>query len=505
GGPGPGAAAAHPPAPPGARGGRGGGPRPPVAARPRAAAPGPALAAALCCGALLVPAAPALAVPGLPAASPGVPATGPATGATGATGATAGATAGAVRPGAGPSGGTDPGALPVIAQIRTADRTEGCVKPSEKETDRMPWAQTFLRPETAWQLGRGAGVTVAVVGSGVDPSSGVLGERLTPGPREFGTGASTRDCVGHGTFLAGLIAARHRDGVGFAGIAPEARILAVAVTDDAGNTTAALLAKGVRDAADGGARVIAVALPLPGGDADVAGAVRYADSKGALVVAPAGPDQNGSAAVPAPAGVLTVSDLGPNGAPPGGGSDAGGAGGSGGTGQAASLGQVAGGTGGTGGGAGRVDLVAPGAAMMSVGPGGKGYFTGSGPSFAAAEVAGTAALVLGYRPDLAPAQLKDRLTSTAYHPGTALPDPRLGYGTVDPAAAVGAPAPAAAAPAALPAPVATALRPPPPDDAGRQAVVTALAVLTGVALVTGTALVCTAGRRRTWRPGRWQV
>ncbi|WP_234322837.1 hypothetical protein, partial [Streptomyces sp. NRRL S-350] len=38
-----------------------------------------------------------------------------------------------------------------------------------------------------------------------------------------------------------------------------------------------------------------------------------------------------------------------------------------------------------------------------------------------------------------------------------------------------------------------------------QAVLTAAGVLTAVALVTGTALVCTAGRRRAWRPGRWQA
>ncbi|MBV6700389.1 S8 family serine peptidase [Kitasatospora aureofaciens] len=468
-----------------------GGPaRPRPAARIRRAGPASAVTAVLCCAVLLVPAAPAAAAP--------PPGTSAATG--------------TARPGAAPSGGADSGALPVIGQSRAAGRTDGCVKPSDKGTDRMPWAQTFLRPEAAWQLSRGAGVTVAVVGSGVDPASGVLGDRLVPGPREYGDGDSTRDCVGHGTFLAGLIAARRQDGVGFAGIAPEARILAVAVTDSAGNTTAALLAKGIRDAADGGARVIAVALPVQAGDEELAGAVRYAGGKGALVVAPAGPDQgNGSGSGSGSAEVLAVSDLGPNGAPPGGGSDSGGSGaaGSGGSGgfggSASGISGVSRSSVASGGGSGRIDLVAPGDAMMSVGPGGKGYFTGSGPSFAAAVVAGTAALVLGYRPDLGPAQLKDRLTSTAYHPGTALPDPRLGYGTVDPLAAVGAPAPAAVPPSSRPAPSAAALQPPSPDPAGRQAIVTAGAVLTGVALVTGTALVCTAGRRRAWRPGRWQV
>lgn len=132
---------------------------------------------------------------------------------------------------------------------------------------------------------------------------------------------------------------------------------------------------------------------------------------------------------------------------------------------AASSGSVSNGAGANGGGSnggaagteaagpgGRVDLVAPGDALMSVGPGGKGYFTGSGPSFATAVVAGTAALVLGYRPELTAAQLLDRLKATAYHPGTVLPDARLGYGTVDPLAAVSAVLPGARDGAAAPPP-----------------------------------------------------
>ncbi|MFB7619370.1 S8 family serine peptidase [Kitasatospora sp. NPDC056181] len=415
--------------------------------------------------------------------------------------------------GAPAGGGADPASLPAVTQISNTLRQGACLTPSDKGTERTPWAQTFLRPEGAWQLSRGAGVTVAVVGSGVDAASGVLAGRLTLGPREYGPGDAGRDCVGHGTFLAGLIAARRQEGVGFAGIAPEARILSVAVTDEVGNTTTGLLAKGIRHAAEGGARVIAVAVPVPVGGDDLADAVRYAGDRGALVVAPAGPDANGGAGsggVAYPAAypeVLAVSDQGPNGSPPDGGSGGGGAG---------SGGSVAGSGGGTAdvaGPAGRVDLVAPGDALMSVGPGGKGYFTGSGPSFATAMVAGTAALVLGYRPDLTRAQLLDRLKVTAYHPGTALPDARLGYGTVDPPAAVGAvlpgeagaPGGAAAVPAAGPRAAVATVPPPAPAPAGGQAAVVAGATLAGVAVVGAVGYVFSSGRRRDWRPGRWQA
>ena len=418
-----------------------------------ASPPGAAVIAVLCC-ALLLPAAAARAdtVPGTAA-------------------------------GSGAGAAAAPASFPAIGQTTAEVQQDGCVKPSAKGTDLTPWAQTFLRPEGAWALSRGAGVTVAVLGSGVDASSGVLEGRLTLGPRLHGEGGAGRDCVGHGTFLAGLIAARRQPGLGFAGIAPEARILAVAVTDDVGNTSADLLARGIRAAADGGARVIAVGVPVPGAGPELAAAVAHAGERGALVIAPSAPDSNSSGASDAGAfpaaypDVLAVSDLGPGGALP----------------QAAAN-------------SGRIDLTAPGDALMSVGPGGPGYFTGSGPSLATAVVAGTAALVLGYRPELTRAQLADRLKATAYHPGTVLPDARLGYGTVDPTAAVAADLPATpGAPATAARPAVAALTPPPARPAGRHAVAVAGGVLAGTALVAGAGAVLARGRRRGWQPGRWTV
>ncbi|MFE3106960.1 S8 family serine peptidase [Kitasatospora indigofera] len=468
-------------------------------------------AVALICSVLLTPAAAA------GAAAQGVRG---APGAAAATGAPGGSVPAASAAPAGPaasSGGADPMSLPVIGQSTGTARPEGCAKPSDKGTERTPWAQTVLRPEAAWQLSRGAGVTVAVVGSGVDAASGVLEGRLALGPREYGPGGAGRDCVGHGTFLAGLIAARRQDGTGFAGIAPEARILAVAVTDETGITTPALLAKGIRDAADGGARVIAVAVPVPVGGEDLAGAVRYAGERGALVVAPAGPDATSSGASGGQAfpaaypEVLAVAGLGPSGAVSNGAvSNGAGSNGAGSNGAGSNGAGANGGVAGTeaAGPDGRVDLVAPGDALMSVGPGGKGYFTGSGPSFATALVAGTAALVLGYRPELTPAQLLDRLKATAYHPGTLLPDARVGYGTVDPLAAVsamlpGAPAGAAAPPPARAGTPVAAVEPPAARPGDGQAVAVAGCVFGGVALVGGLGYVLRHGRRRGWQPGRW--
>jgi membrane-anchored mycosin MYCP len=401
----------------------------------------------------------------------------PAIVAAGATIAATPAAAGAVAVPAGQAG-NEPATLPGVTQTLAGDAS-GCLTPSAADSTRVPWPQTYLRPESVWPLTQGTGVKVAVVGSGVDDGSGVFGARLTPGPRLLGPGSSTRDCVGHGTFVAGLIAARRRAGIGFAGIAPQAAILSVAVTDDTGVTTAGALAAGIRAAADAGAEVIDVAVPVTAGSPALSSAVTHAAARGALVVAPAAADAKGAdAAGPVfPAtypDVLAVSDLGPGGRPP-----------------PPSTG------------AGRVDLTAPGDAVMSVGPGGHGNFTATGPSCAAAFVAGTAALVLAYRPHLSVAGLRRRLEATAYRPGTTVPDPVLGYGTVDPVAAVGAALPEESGTAvALPVPRGVAPLPaarPRRENTQEYGVAAVAAAVIAFVVIAG--LVIPRGRRRGWRPG----
>ncbi|MFJ6378990.1 S8 family serine peptidase [Kitasatospora sp. NPDC092039] len=395
---------------------------------------------------------------------------------------TAGTLASGLVP-AGTAAADAPDALPGVSQQRrdASGRSAGCLPPSTKGTQLTPWPQTFLRPERVWPLSRGEGVTVAVLGSGVKDGSGLLAGRLDLAPLPGGPDPA-QDCVGHGTFLAGLIAADQREGAGFAGLAPRARILAVSVTNDAGTASADLLAQGITTAADRGARVIAVAVALPTGTDALAAAVRTARAKGALVVAPAAPDTaptDASGTVkPGPAypaaypEVLAVRDLAPGGALPDGPS-------------AVPVG-------------GRIDLAAPGDAVTGPGPAPGGYYTGAGPSFATAFVAGTAALVLGYRPDLTADQLAQRLETTAYRG----PGPQYGHGTVDPVAAVSRlAAPAAPAP---PTPAAAPTMPPapPPSDTGTQASLIALSSLAVIALVAAAGAVAPRARARGWRPGR---
>ncbi|WP_405003367.1 S8 family serine peptidase [Kitasatospora purpeofusca] len=385
-----------------------------------------------------------------------------------------------------------------MAQTLSDIRQNGCRKPVARAADRPSWSQVFLRPEAVWPLSRGAGVTVAVIGSGVDAGagsgSGALAGRLTLGPRLHGDGDAGRDCVGHGTALATLVAGRRPADGGPSGVAPAAKVLAVAATDDAGSTNADLLARGIRAAADGGARIGLVAAPIAEPAPALADAVGYATAKGMLLVAPVGPDNqavNGPVYPAGYPGVLAVAGIGADGAPAGAGVSDSGGGSAGSAGQAAAA--VAPGR------TSRVDVTAPGEGLLAAGPGG-GTFTVSGPSYAAALVAGTAALVLGRSPSLTVEQLADRLRSTAYRPGTALPDPAVGWGAVDPVTAVGAPA--AAGPAAAPAPTSAATAepvvvPPPPDGRPvRLASAVTGVSLGGAALLGLAAAAARVGRKR---------
>ncbi|HXA63234.1 MAG TPA: S8 family serine peptidase [Streptosporangiaceae bacterium] len=290
------------------------------------------------------------------------------------------------------AGAGDVGSLPTVPQTSSSGT---CTKPSTKTVNNIPWPQVRLDPQRVWQFTQGAGVTVAVVDSGVDSSGG------SPLAGQVGN-SSKGDCTGHGTFVSGLIAARPRPGVGFSGLAPAVHLLAQQVTAADGTATAAAIAKGIQTSVDDGAGVVVVTATVATPSSVLADAVKYAARRNAVVVAPATDDAGNALAYPAQySGVLSAAAVGPDG-------------------STARL-QVAP----------RIDLVAPGLSVMSVGPGGSGAFTGSGASFAAAYVGAAAALVRSYRPDLTAAQVVFRLESTAYAPAGSLPDRSLGFGNLD--------------------------------------------------------------------------
>jgi serine protease len=171
------------------------------------------------------------------------------------------------------------------------------------------WGLDQVHAEQAWAKTTGAGVVVAVVDSGVDLTHPDLKANLVPGatfvacgPNPCGNGDwKGPDGVGqandaHGSHVSGIIAAVTNNGIGVAGVAPDAKIMPIKALED-GSGSFEDIAAGIRYAADHGADVInmslgavpgAQALSLTGLDTSVTDAIAYADAKGVLVVAAAG-------------------------------------------------------------------------------------------------------------------------------------------------------------------------------------------------------------------------
>ena len=357
---------------------------------------------------------------------------------------------------------------------------------STAAVSQTPWAQKALDFEDAWAPGNeGAGVLVAVVDSGVDVDSGEPGNpQLAGRVREIDlTGEGLADCDGHGTAVAGIIAASDQipQGNAFAGVAPKANILSVKVTvgENFNGNGNSLLAEGIVDAAELGARVISVSVQ-GSPSTQLHNAVTLAGSKGAVIVAAGGNDDQPGQPRHGPyypasyAGVLSVGAVEQDGS----------------LAQFSDLHS-------------NVQVTAPGVDVTSTWPG--GYQTGptsnlSGTSFATPFVAGVAALVIASHPGLSAQGVIARIVDTA--DGTT--GPGTGAGMVNPLQAVTAVLPPAGGPASGPArvqkvPVARAV---PADPGTRDAsLAVTLGSLGAAVLVIAGGLVIGPGRRRRWRAG----
>jgi subtilisin family serine protease len=157
------------------------------------------------------------------------------------------------------------------------------------------WMTSWKILKGVWPLTEGAGVTVAVLDTGVQASVPDLSGVVLPGGDVTGhhTNGET-DLGGHGTMMAVLIAGQG-NGTGMVGVAPKAKILPVVVNAAASEVTTdpAAMAAGISYAANHGARVIDVSQEEPsvsasGCDAAVQAAVAYALSRDIVVVAAAG-------------------------------------------------------------------------------------------------------------------------------------------------------------------------------------------------------------------------
>lgn len=365
---------------------------------------------------------------------------------------------------------------------------KGCLPQPASAEAGVPWAQQLLTPDRVWPLTKGAGVTVGVVDTGVDAKTPQLsGGRVRRGLDVANPGGKPADddCFGHGTFVAGIIAAGTRSGTGFSGIAPEAKILPIrcaTVTQDGSPPllTAVEMANGIRAAVDGGAQVINISASTDVPDADLAEAVRYAADRDVVVVASAANSAQKGDPVTYPAAFPTVIAVGAIDV----------------TGKKADFSQT-----------GKfLSLVAPGVGVTSVGPRGAGHWLGSGTSYAAPFVAGVAALVRAYHPGLSAKQVKRRLELTADHPATVLPDAGFGWGTVNAMAAVSTVLAEEAGGTTLPVITAEPAPLPPDKPVAGNGAAAALGAAISVPVIALLALLLfrlfRGARRRRWTPAR---
>ena len=174
--------------------------------------------------------------------------------------------------------------------------------PNDPSFDRQ-WALRKVGALCAWDRTTGsANVIVAVVDSGVDPTHPDLVDRLRTDGYDFvDDDSDPRDENGHGTHVAGIVAAVLNNNEGVAGLAPGVTILPVRVMDARGRGSDRAIARGIRFSADKGAKVInlslgaTLTLNADEPSALVNDAIVYAQQQGALVVVAAGND-----AVPLP-------------------------------------------------------------------------------------------------------------------------------------------------------------------------------------------------------------
>jgi thermitase len=158
-------------------------------------------------------------------------------------------------------------------------------------------ARIHALPST-WPVSNGDPVLVAVLDTGIDKNHEDLSGRVVA-EVDLSDSPTAADVYGHGTPIAGIIAADVTNDLGIVGLAPASLLINVKVADDDGRCRLSSLAAGIIWAVDYGARVINISIELKESTPDLEKAIDYAWDKGALVIAAAGNDGNSLPVYPA--------------------------------------------------------------------------------------------------------------------------------------------------------------------------------------------------------------
>ncbi|WJV45818.1 type VII secretion-associated serine protease mycosin [Streptomyces flavofungini] len=305
--------------------------------------------------------------------------------------------------------------------------SDRCEFPNKPYAGR-PWALQRVLLDELWRQSTGKGVTVAVIDTGVDIKNRQLkpavdvskGRNFLPknlkdddgNKIKRGSEKGTSDMVGHGTRVAGIIAARPAKGTGFVGLAPDAKIIPIQQNDAEGHGTTATLADAIDYAVASGAQIINISQDTANAvrpEPKLEKAVKKAIAADRLIIASAGNDGlGGNVKETYPAsfeGVLAVASSDRNN-------------------ERAPFSQSGD----------FVDVAAPGVDMISTVPLG-GHCSDNGTSFSAPYVAGVAALIKSKHPAWTPRQITAQIQQTAERSTSGF-DRLVGWGVVDPVRAL---------------------------------------------------------------------
>ena len=268
------------------------------------------------------------------------------------------------------------------------------------------WHLPLMGAPAAWEIADGQGVTVAVCDSGVYAAHPDLAGQVINGWNTVSDSPDTADITGHGTRVAGVIAAAANNLIGGASVAPGSRILAMRITDRSdGGAYTSDMAECVAWAASHGARVANISYSGAGGSATVASAAADMMSLGGIVVVAAGNNGQEQTYDNSPYVVVAAgTDGGDNRA------------------SYSNYGSF-------------IDIAAPGSDVFTTNSTGS-YSSVNGTSYASPNTAATVALVMSANPALTPTDVTSILTNTSKDLGDAGWDKYYGWGRVDAGAAV---------------------------------------------------------------------
>ncbi len=268
------------------------------------------------------------------------------------------------------------------------------------------WHLPKIQAPAAWDYALGDGVIVAILDTGVDPAHADLLGQLMPGWNAASDNSDTSDIAGHGTMVAGTVAAASNNGAGVASIAWNAHLLPIRVTNSTdGSAYTSVIAAGIKWAADQGARVANVSYDASA-SATLASAAAYMRGKGGIVVVAGG---NSGATLTGNANspdliAVAATDSNDN--------------------------KASWSTAGN-----HIDVSAPGVGIWTTTNGG-GYGAKSGTSFSSPLTAGVVALIMSANPSLSPDEVELILESSVDDLGTPGWDPQFGFGRINASNAV---------------------------------------------------------------------